>query len=98
MQPLINWLQNEKYQLSKSNEQALTKDEERLYELIPHLLIDFKLSILEEDMKQTVQKLSQPEVSGNLELCMKVMEHYKNLTETLKEMAKRAGDRVIIKR
>ena len=89
---------NEKYQLSKSNEQALIKDEERLYELIPHLLIDFKLSILEEDMKQTVQKLSQPDVSGNMELCMKVMEHYKNLTETLKEMAKRAGDRVIMKR
>ena len=88
---------NEKYQLSKSNEQALIKDEERLHELIPHLLIDFKLSILEEDMKQTVQKLSLPEVAENKKLCMEVMEHYKNLTEALKEMAKRAGDRVIMK-
>ena len=88
---------NEKYQLSKSNEEALTKDEERLHELVPHLLIDFKLAILEEDMKQTVQQLNLPEVAGNMELCMKVMKHYKALTETLKDLAKIAGDRVIMK-
>ena len=88
---------NEKYQLSKSNEEALIKDDDRLHELVPHLLIDFKLAILEEDMKQTVQKLNQPEVAGNMELCMKIMEHYKNLTETLKELAKKAGDRVVMK-
>ena len=28
---------------------------------------------------------------------MKIMEHYKNLTETLKELAKKAGDRVVMK-
>jgi hypothetical protein len=28
---------------------------------------------------------------------MEIMGHYKELTETLKEMAKRAGDRVILK-
>ena len=88
---------NEKYQLSKSNEEALIKDDDRLHELVLHLLIDFKLAILEEDMKQTVQKLNQPEVAGNMELCMKIMEHYKNLTETLKELAKKAGDRVVMK-
>lgn len=89
---------NEKYALSKSNEEALTKDEERLHELVPHLLIDFKLAILEEEMKQTAQRLSLPEVARNTEECLKVMEHYKRLTGTLKEMAKRAGDRVIMKR
>ncbi len=88
---------NEKYQLSKSNEEALTKDEERLHELIPHLLIDFKLSILEEDMKQTSQQLNRPEVLGDMEKCKEVMKHYKELSDLLKEMAKRAGDRVIMK-
>ena len=88
---------NERYRLSKSNEQAITKDEERLHELIPHLLIDFKLAVLEEDMKQTIQKLSQPEIAQDTEQALKVMEHYKKLTDTLKEMAKRAGDRVILK-
>ena len=88
---------NDRYRLSKSNEQALTKDEERLHEIIPHLLIDFKLAILEEDMKQTIQQLNLPEVSQNVEKAMEIMKHYKELTETLKEMAKRAGDRVILK-
>ena len=88
---------SDRYRLSKSNEQALVKDEERLHELIPHLLIDFKLAILEEDMKQTIQQLSLPEVVQNAQRTMEVMTHYKKLTETLKEMAKRAGDRVILK-
>ena len=88
---------SDRYRLSKSNEEAMTKDEDRLHELIPHLLIDFKLSILEEDMKQTIQQLHQPEVAKDALRAMSVMKHYKELTETLKEMAKRAGDRVILK-
>lgn len=88
---------NEKYQLSKSNEVAQTKDDDRLHEIIPHLLIDFKLSILEEEMKQTIQRLNDPEVANHMEKAMEVMTHYKHLTEIMKEMAKRAGDRVIMK-
>ena len=88
---------SDRYRLSKSNEQAIVKDEERLHELIPHLLIDFKLAILEEDMKQTVQQLNLPEVAKDAQRAMEVMKHYKKLTETLKEMAKKAGDRVILK-
>ena len=88
---------SERYRLSKSNEQAIIKDEERLHELVPHLLIDFKLAILEEDMKQTIQQLNLPEVAKDPQRAMDVMKHYKKLTETLKEMAKRAGDRVILK-
>ena len=90
-------LLNDRYRLSKSNEQILTKDEERLHDLIPHLLIDFKLAILEEDMKQTIQQLNLPEVIQNPQKAMEIMKHYKELTETLKELAKRAGDRVVLK-
>ena len=88
---------SDKYRLSKSNEQAIIKDEERLNELIPHLLIDFKLAILEEDMKQTVQMLTQPDVMQDTTRCTEVMTHYKDLTELMKILAKRAGDRVILK-
>ena len=88
---------SDRYLLSKSNEQVLIKDEERLHEIIPHLLIDFKLAILEEDMKQTVQQLSLPEIAKDAQKTMSIMTHYKELTLLLKEMAKRAGDRVVIK-
>ena len=88
---------SDKYRLSKSNEQAIVKDEERLHELVPHLLIDFKLAILEEDMKHTIQQLNLPDVAKDPQRAMEIMKHYKIWTETLKEMAKRAGDRVILK-
>ena len=88
---------NDQYRLSKSNEQAFIKDTERLHELIPHLLIDFKLAVLEEEMKQTIQQLNSPEVSKDAQRALEIMTRYKKLTDTLKEMAKRAGDRVILK-
>ena len=88
---------SDRYRLSKSNEQALVKDEERLHELIPHLLTDFKLAILEEDMKQTILQLNLPEIKQDTQRAMEIMKHYKDLTDLLKDMAKRAGDRVILK-
>ena len=88
---------SDRYRLSKSNEQVLTKDEERLYELITHLLIDFKLDILEEEMKKTIQQLNLPEIAKDPQRAMEVMKLYKDLTHTMKEMAKRAGDRVVLK-
>lgn len=88
---------NDRYQLSKSNSQAIIKDEERLHELVPHQLIDFKFAILNEDMKYTLQALSKPEIAGNPEKCLEVMAHYKELSELQKIMAKRAGDRVVLK-
>ncbi len=88
---------SDRYRLSKSNEEAMIKDEERLHELIPHLLIDFKLGILEEDRKQTIQQLSNPEIIKDPQKALEIMGHYKELTELLKEMAKRAGDRVVLK-
>ena len=88
---------SDRYRLSKSNELQFVKDEDRLYELIPRLLIDFKLGILKEEMKQTIQQLNLPEVAKDAQKAMEVMTHYKELTETLKEMAKRAGDRVVLK-
>lgn len=88
---------NDRYQLSKSNSQAMIKDEERLHELVPHQLIDFKFAILNEEMKYTLQALSQPEIVGNPEKCLEVMTHHKELSELQKIMAKRAGDRVVLK-
>lgn len=90
---------SDRYHLSKyhSKSQKIVTDEERLIELVPHQIIDFKLAILEEEMKHTLQALNKPEVSSNHEECLKIMEHYKELSEIIKEMAKRAGDRVVLK-
>lgn len=90
---------SDRYQLSKyhSKSQKLITDEERLHELVPRQVIDFKLAILDEEMRHTIQTLSDPAVSQDPVRCQEVMAHYKELSELLKEMAKQAGDRVILK-
>lgn len=88
---------SERYQLSKyhSKSQKIISDEERLYELIPRLLIDFKLSIVEEEMKHTLLALAQPKIAGNPEKAKEIMERYKTLHQTQMLMARNAGDRIV---
>ena len=89
---------SDRYQLSKYHYkgQKIVSDEERLYELVPRLLIDFKLSIVEEDMKHTLQSLTNPQVANDPKRCTEIMEHYRDLQQIQSAMAKRAGDRVVI--
>lgn len=90
---------SDRYQLSKyhSKGQKIVTDEERLYELIPRLLLDFKLSIVEEEMKNTLQALTNPEIANDPQRCMEIMKRYKELQETQSVMAQHAGDRVVLK-
>lgn len=90
---------SDRYQLSKyhSKGQKIITDEERLYELVPHLLLDFKLAIVTEEMKHTLQALSNPEVANDPQRCAEIMQRYKELHQTQSLMAQRAGDRVVLK-
>ena len=92
-------LVSDRYQLSKyhSKAQKIITDEERLYELIPRLLLDFKLSIVEEELSQILRSLANPNVANDPQLCMEMMQRYKELHETQSLMAQKAGDRVILK-
>ena len=84
------------HHLSRSNKEAIKKDEERLHELVPYLLIEFKLYILKEEMNGIMKSLSNPEVMNDAVKAMEAMKRYKELGEIMKEIAKRAGDRVMI--
>lgn len=90
-------LASERYQLSKyhSKNQKIITDEERLYELVPRLLLDFKLAIVEEEMKHTLQALSNPSIANDPQQCLAIMQHYKELQQTQSLMAQNAGDRVV---
>lgn len=90
---------SDRYQLSKyhSKGQKIVTDEERLYELVPRLLLDFKLSIIEEEMRHTIQALTNPEIANDPQRCLEIMKRYKELQETQSVMAQRAGDRVVLK-
>lgn len=89
---------SDRYQLSKyhSKGQKIITDEERLYELVPRLLIDFKISIVEEEMKHTLQALSNPDIYNDPQKCQEIMEHYKDLQKVQIPMLQKAGDRVVL--
>lgn len=88
-------MSSDRYQLSNyhSKGQKIITDEERLYELVPRLLLDFKISILKEEMKHTLQALNDPAIAANPEKCAEIMAHFKDLTETQNMILKDAGDR-----
>ena len=88
---------SDRYQLSKYHfkGQKIITDEERLHELVPRLLVDFKLSIVEEEMKHTLQALANPQIANDPQRCMDIMEKYRELQQTQSLMAKHAGDRVV---
>ena len=88
---------SDRYQLSKyhSKGQKIITDEERLYELVPRLLVDFKLSIIEEEMKHTLQALANPQIANDPQRCTEIMQRFRELQQTQSLMAKHAGDRVV---
>lgn len=90
-------LTSDKYPLSKYHfkTQKIASDEERLMELVPHLISDFKLAIVEEELKQILLKLRTPAINSQPDECMEIMKHYKEMKEIESALARQRGDRVI---
>ena len=88
-------LASDRFQLSRSNERDIRKDDKRLDELVPHLLLEYKLSILKTEMKEVMQQLQSPEVMRDAGRTMDIMKRYKQLQEIMKEISKRTGDRIL---
>ncbi len=87
----------EKYQLSKyhSKTQTVLSEVDRLAEIVMHLMDDYKNSLVEQQIKDALNQLRQPEVMSDPDKCVEVMSRYKGLIELKQYMAKRLGDRVI---
>lgn len=90
-------LTSDKYQLSKyhTKNQKLTTDEDRLFDLIRHLITDFKLAVIDEELKGILNRLRDPLILKDKEAYMKVMKHYMEVKEVESMLAKERGDRVI---
>ena len=64
-------------------------------ELLPHLMTDYKLAIVEERLRNIMLEMRQPEVLADSERSMKLMKEYQELKAVQKELGKQCGDRVI---
>lgn len=92
-------LASDRYQLSKyhSKTQKLVTDEERLYEMVRMLMINFKNAIVAEELKHIMYALQDPSIANDNAQCDAVMQRYKEMKEIQNLMAKRLGDRVVLR-
>lgn len=83
-----------RYQLSRSQLERLTRNADRLYDLVPRLLIDFKSAIIKEEVAHILQALRDPAVAADEKKCTEIMQRYIELQEIQNLMSKRRGDRI----
>ena len=86
---LATELIGERYELSR-----IFKGDTTLQEVVPHLLNDYKMAIVERELKETLSRLKDPAVANSPEQSRQVMEEYNDLLEARKNLAKQLGERV----
>ena len=92
-------LVSDRYQLSKYHykSQHIVTDEERLYELVPLLMVNFKYAIVSEELTHLMRALQDPAVLSDNDRCTAILTRYNELRQVQSVMAKRLGDRVVLK-
>lgn len=88
-------MMNDRYQLSKS--QQLTNESTSVVDNIVHLMTDYKFEVVEDELRRTAAELAKPEISADSDRCTQIMTRYLNLANVQRKLAKRLGDRVILK-
>lgn len=88
-----------RYQLSKYHykTQKIVTDEDRLFELVPTLMVNFKYAIVSEELKHILFALQDPAVAHDEEKCTSIMKRYSDMREIQNILAKRLGDRVVLR-
>ena len=91
-------LAGNKYELSKihARHQKVENDEDRLESLVPHLVDDFKLAVIDEELKRILLQLRAPDILSRKEEYRKVMTRYKEVKDIERRLAHDRGDRVIV--
>lgn len=87
-------LASDKYQLSRVYEQTPTEEDE-LYKIVPYLMRNYNLELVKEETKKVLNDLQNPVNQQDTDICMKLMQRYKELTIAENELNKQLGGRVI---
>jgi len=90
---------SEKYTLSRihSKIKKVESDLDRLIELVPRVVFEFKNSLILDLIKQKLLSLKAAGESKNNALVDQIMEEMKQLDEVKKQLSKKLGERIIIK-
>jgi DNA primase len=90
---------SEKYTLSKihSKIKKLETDQERLIELVPRVVFEFKNSIILDVIKKKLMQMKAANDSKDKELLNALMQEITELEVIKKQLSKKLGERIIIK-
>ena len=84
-------LMTERYQLSKFQSKDMEPERTLMPEYITHLLLDYKFLVIDNEMKQCQDQMTDPAQ------CTQAMQRYMQLSDIQRQLAKRLGDRILIK-
>ena len=90
-------LAHEKETLSKIHQKGIPikPEEERLEELVPHLIADYKFAILEREMREVMQQMSSPEVLADKQRSDAIMRRFLEIKQAQTALGRQLGDRVL---
>lgn len=93
----VNLVSN-RYQLSKYHykNQTVVNDEDRLLELVPILVTNFKYAEVKARLDYLSRQLQDPEIAKDDQQCNAIMTEYSSLMEVKNMMAKNLGERVVL--
>lgn len=94
---LATELAHEKETLSKIHDKGIPikPEEERLGELIPHLMGDYKLAVIDRELRKLMELISSPEVMADKERSIEVMKRYQDIKHVQSQLGRMRGDRVL---
>ena len=95
---LATSLAHEPETLSKIHEKSIPvkPEEERLMELVPHIIADYKLAVIDHEVHTLMQQLCSPEVLASKGESAKLLQRYQELKQVQGELGRVRGDRVMM--
>ena len=95
---LANALAHEPETLSRvySKESPVKKEDERLVELLPHVMADYKLAVVEDELRDIMQQMRSPEVLVDKERSIEVMKRFQEIKQIQSALGRQRGDRVLM--
>ena len=95
IQQLTTQVAEDNYALSSKQLEEHNPDENRLVELIPHLLNEYKFHIVEMRLKELLSELRNPEVIQSPERSRAIMEEHVHFSKLKKALSSMIGMRII---
>ena len=95
---LANELAFDKETLSKryQKDETIVPEDQRLAELVPRVMMDYKLALVGEELKALLLQLRDPEVLKDQTKAFGLMRRLQGLKQVQAQLAKACGDRVIV--